>query len=120
MPAIKDVSAYLKEYPRCCSVSGSHPFLETTFLNAMFFRRFYAVRIKYPVIDPSKNDGAPFYESILIMDCCGKDVPDRYGMETSEPVPKGEAPAISRRSDPGRRKGSASDYPIEAHAGSQG
>jgi hypothetical protein len=89
-PAINDVSAYLKEYPQCCSV---HSAPDTPVLNAIFLRRFYEVRVKYPVTDPANNQGAPYYESILIMDCCGKYVPDRYGTETSTPVPKG-LPAI--------------------------
>ena len=87
IPAISDVSAYLAEYPQCCSVSSSGPFMEapTVILNAIFLRRFYAVRIKYPVTDPARNQGKPFYESILIMDCCGEDVPDSYGMPKSQP-----------------------------------
>ena len=95
-PAISDLSAYLTEYPRCCSVSSSGPFIETPILNAIFLRRFYSVRIKYPVADTARNQGMPFYESILIMDCCGEDVPDRYGMALSEPLPKGPAPIIKR------------------------
>ena len=87
-PAIDDVSAYLAEYPQCCSVSGSGSFIETPILNALFFRRFYAVTIKYPVTDPARNQGMPFYESILIMDCCGDDVPDSYGMPRSQPPPR--------------------------------
>ncbi|MDP3898010.1 MAG: hypothetical protein Q8Q62_15170 [Mesorhizobium sp.] len=87
-PAIGDVSAYLAEYPRCCSVGGSR-LIETSILNAIFLRRFYAVTIKYPVTDPTENQGEPFYEAILIMDCCGEDVPERYGMGSSVPVPTG-------------------------------
>jgi hypothetical protein len=94
-PAVPDVSAYLREHPRCCSVSGSDPFVgDDLLLNALFGRRFYAVSIKYPVTDPV---GEPFYESILIMDCCGEYVPDAYGMGSSEPVPKGPPPAVDRR-----------------------
>jgi hypothetical protein len=82
-PAVRDVSAYLEEHPNCCSVIGFSQFLETPILNAIFFRRFYEVTIKYPVTDPSGNQGQPFYESILIMECCGDYVPDSYGMESS-------------------------------------
>ena len=92
-PAVSDVSAYLAEYPRCCSVRGGQ---DTPILNAIILRRFYEVTIKYPVTDPDQNHGVPFYTSILTMDCCGKYVPDRYGMETSEPVPKGPAPVVKR------------------------
>ena len=94
-PAVSDVDAYLREYPRCCSVSGSHPFADDLFLNALFGRRFYAVEINYPVID---QGGEPFYQSILIMDCCGEYIPDSYGMGSSLPVPKGPAPSIPRKS----------------------
>jgi hypothetical protein len=96
-PAVPDVSAYLREYPRCCYVSGSRFGGDDLLLNALFGRRFYAVSIKYPVTDPADNQGLPFYESILIMDCCGEYVPDRYGMESSAPVPKGPPATVNRR-----------------------
>lgn len=85
-PAIDDVSAFLLEYPQCCSVRSAP---DTPVLNAIFLRRFYEVTVKYPVTDPAENQGASYYESTLIMDCCGQYVPDRYGMETSTPIPKG-------------------------------
>lgn len=97
MPAVDDISAYLADYPRCCSVSGSGTFVETPILNALFLRRFYAVSIMYPVVDPAENQGQPFYESILIMDCCGKDVPDSYGMASSDPPLIGPPPERGSR-----------------------
>lgn len=78
--AIGDPSAYLAKYPLCCLVEGSASFGGSPILDTIFLRRFYAVTIKYPVTDPSETDGMPFYESILIMDCCGTYVPDSYGM----------------------------------------
>jgi hypothetical protein len=78
-PAIGDLSAYLAKYPRCCSVEGSSHLTGSPILNTIFLRRFYTVTVRYPVADPTKNDGMPFYESILIMDCCGTYVPDSYG-----------------------------------------
>jgi hypothetical protein len=71
--------------------------LEGHLLNALFGRRFYAVTINYPVTDPIENDGKRFYESILIMNCCGKDVPDSYGMEFDTPIPEGPAPKMVRQ-----------------------
>jgi hypothetical protein len=99
-PAVPDISAYVREYPRCCSVSGSSQFLSDPILNALFGRRFYEVRIKYPVTDPADNQGLPFYESMLFMDCCGDYVPDSYGTGSSEPVPKGPPAKVIRRKSP--------------------
>lgn len=107
-PAINDVSAYIKEYPQCCSVRSAP---DTPVLSAIFLRRFYAVTVKYPVTDPAKNQGAPYYESTLIMDCCGQYGPDRYGMETSTPVPKGHPQYAGR----GQKV-----LPISARSGSPG
>ena len=59
------------------------------FINALFGRRFYRVTIKYPVADLAGHKSEPFYEAVLIMDCCGKDVPDRYGIGFSTPIPAG-------------------------------
>lgn len=94
-PAVGDVSAYVAEYPQCCSVRSSEPM---PVLNAIFFRRFYEVTIKYPVADPAQNQDEPFYESILTMDCCARDVADRYGMGSSVPVPRGKAKPRGPRS----------------------
>lgn len=88
-PAISDVATYMRDYPRCCSVSRSGPFLHTMYLNALFGRRFYEVSVKYPVSNPGIE---PYYEAILIMECCGMYVPDSYGMGSSTPVPKGPPP----------------------------
>lgn len=93
-PAVPDIATYIRDYPRCCSVGGSQ---SDPFLNALFGRRFYEVAIKYPVTDPAENRGEPFYEAILIMDCCAEDIPDRYGMPGSTPVPEGPAPRLLRR-----------------------
>lgn len=95
-PAIEDVARYLEEYPQCCSVSGSDPLLGNTLINAIFLWHLYAVTVKYPVAEPAENLGAPFYESILIMDRCGKSVFDRYSMEFSTPIPAGRVPALKR------------------------
>jgi hypothetical protein len=94
-PAISDVDAYLRGYPQCCSVGESGPLSSgDLLLNALFGRRFYTVRITYPVTNPG---GEPYYRSILVMDCCGEYIPDSYGTGTSIPVPKGPAPPIPRR-----------------------
>ncbi|MGO4684615.1 hypothetical protein [Hyphomicrobium sp. 2TAF46] len=87
--AITDVAAYMRDYPQCCSVDRSDTFLQTPFLNALFGKRYYAVSVKYPVSDPGRE---PYYQSILIMECCQKYVPDSYGMGSSTPVPKGPRP----------------------------
>lgn len=91
-PDVPDISTYLNDHPECCSVGFLVTFNEVpivnAFLNAVFLRRFYQVEIKYPVIDPTENDGDPFYEAILVMDCCGTYVPDRYGMSSSTPLAK--------------------------------
>lgn len=85
-PSVSDVSAYLRDYPQCCSVRNAD---DGMIINALFGRRFYGVIVKYPVIDVAENEGEPFYEADLIMDCCGKDVPDRYGIGFSTPIPAG-------------------------------
>jgi hypothetical protein len=96
-PAVEDVSGYLAEYPRCCSVGNPALFDQSPILDAIFLRRFYAVTIKYPVAGPANNDGEPFYESTLMMDCCGKDVSDSYGTGSSIAVPSGPAPKARPR-----------------------
>jgi len=83
---VPDVSAYLRDYPQCCSVRNAD---DGMFINALFGRRFYRVTIKYPVADLAGYKSEPFYEAVLIMDCCGKDVPDRYGIGFSTPIPAG-------------------------------
>jgi hypothetical protein len=95
-PAVTDVSAYLAEYPQCCSVSNQ--FTETPILNAMFFRRFYGVSIKYPVADPVENDGQPYYQSIVIMDCCSLRIAETYGINSPTSVPRGPASERSPKS----------------------
>jgi hypothetical protein len=92
-PQVTDIEGYMRDYPECCSVGGANAFLANPFLDALFGARYYAVRIKYPVSDSGRE---PYYESILIMDCCGGDVPDSYGTGSSTPVPKGPAPRRQR------------------------
>lgn len=77
---VPDISAYLRDYPQCCSVRDAD---DGVFINALFGRRFYRAAITYPVIDVAENDSQPFYEAVLIMDCCGKYVPDRGGIPLS-------------------------------------
>jgi len=85
-PAVPDVSTYLRDVPQCCSVRNAD---NGIFINALFGRSFDRVTIKYPVIEPSTNDGQPFYERVMIIDCCGKDVVDRSGIPFSAPIPAG-------------------------------
>jgi hypothetical protein len=66
------------------------------FINALFGRRFHDVTIKYPVEDIASNEGEPFYEAILIIDCCGTDVVDRYGIGFSTPIPAGPPVKVER------------------------
>jgi hypothetical protein len=75
-PAIADVAAYLAEYPQCCAVSRGGRFDNSPILDAILLCRFYAVSVEYPVTDVSRNQSSGFYQSILIMDCCGVNVPD--------------------------------------------
>ena len=88
--AIDNLSTYLAKYPRCCSVRSSSTYIDSPILNAFFLRRFYEVIIQYPVASPAENRGKPFYESVLILDCCGQYVPDKYGMP-SDSIREGPA-----------------------------
>ncbi len=73
----------LRDYPTCCRVDRwDHPFLANHFLNALFGRRFFAVENNYPVA-PKAGREDPYYNAILIMDCCGEDVPDHSGIGRS-------------------------------------
>lgn len=92
-PAIQDLAEYLRDYPRCCSVSRSGIFVQDClYSNALFGRRFFEVSIVYPVADPAANQGEPAFEAILVMDCCGAPVVDRYGMQVPLPMRQGETP----------------------------
>lgn len=91
-PAIDDVAAYLKQYPRCCSVSGSPMLGDGPLVQAITLRRFYEVSITYPVTDPALNDGDPYYQSLLTMDCCGATALEVSGTGQARPVPPGPAP----------------------------
>ena len=92
-PLVPDVSAYLRDFPQCCSVGNAD---DGMFVNALFGRQFYEVIVRYPVKDIEANDGNPFYEAILIMDCCGKSVPDRSGIGFSMPIPAGPSVKVEK------------------------
>jgi hypothetical protein len=87
-PAFQDAAAFLRDHPDCCTVRRwSDPFLGGQSLNALFGRRFFAVDVTYPV-SPEGGYEDPYYNSILIMDCCGAYIPDYYGIGTrSLPAP---------------------------------
>lgn len=92
-PLVPNVSTYLRDFPQCCSVRNAD---DGMFINAIFGRRFYEVTIKYPVMEPAENDDQPFYHAVLIMDCCGKDVPDWSGIGFSTPIPAGPPAKVEK------------------------
>lgn len=76
----QNLDELISDDPACCSIGAHNERRDDSAMNALFFRNFFAVRLKYKTSSPS-TDGKTGYEAIMIMDCCARYVPDHYGAD---------------------------------------
>lgn len=84
-PAFQDISRFVDEHPTCCQVRRwDDPIIsDSPFVSALFGQHWFVVDITYPVAKDAKAE-EPYYNRLVVIDCCGEYVPDFTGIGVQE------------------------------------